>query len=91
MSHRREDLPHDDLARSGGHTFGEAVRDRGDHLVEAQSVFEMLFGGVADLGVHNAIRSQVLHTLAGDARDPGGRLHDAHGVRERLEVALQRA
>ena len=51
---------------------------------------DVLLGGVAHLGVHDAVVGQVLDALAGDPGQRVGLLHHRDGVVERLEVALQR-
>ena len=44
----------------------EALLDGGDDLVEGQPVAEVLLGGVAHLGVDDAVVGEVLDALAGD-------------------------
>ena len=69
----------------------EALLHGADDLVEGQARPDVLLGGVADLGVDDAVGRQVLDALA---RDPGERragLHDGDRVVEGLEVAHQRA
>ncbi len=51
----------------------------------------MQFGREPDLGVHDVVRGKVLDTLVGHAMQRLGRLHNADGMRERLQVALQRS
>ena len=51
----------------------------------------MLLGGVADLGVHHSVGSEVLDALAGDPGERRLGLHHADRVVERLEVAHQGA
>jgi hypothetical protein len=46
-------------------------------------------GGEPDLGVDHAVGREVLGALGSDPGQRLGGLHDAHRVRERLEVALQ--
>ncbi len=48
----------------------EALLDGGDDLVEGQPVADVLLGGVADLGVHDAVVGEVLDALAGDPAEP---------------------
>lgn len=77
---------------------GEALEHGLDDLLQRQPArpvaahaARVLFGGVADLGVHDPVARQVLGALV---RDPGqrlGGLHHADGVVEGLQVALQRA
>ncbi len=62
-----------------------------DDLLEGQAVHDVLFGRPADLGVDDAVVGEVLGRLAGHPGDALGRLHHRDGVRERLEIALQRA
>ena len=52
---------------------------------------DVLLGGVADLGVDDAVGGQVLDALAGDPGDGRAGLHHGDGVVEGLEVAHQRA
>lgn len=67
---------------------GEGV---GDDLIEGQPAFEVLFRREAHLGVHDAVVGQILGALARHPEQPLGGLHDGHGVREGLEVALERS
>ena len=75
----------------GGHALLEALLDGGDDLVEGEAGGDVLLGRVADLGVHDAVRRQVLDTLARHPRQRGGGLHDRDRVVEGLEVLHQRA
>ena len=75
----------------GGHALLEALLDGGDDLVEGEAGGDVLLGRVADLGVDDAVRRQVLDALARDPRQRGGGLHDRDGVVEGLEVLHQRA
>ena len=59
--------------------------------VEREPAVDVQLGREADLGVHDAVGGQVLRALGGDPGQRLARLHDADGVREGLEVALQRA
>ena len=52
---------------------------------------QVLLRRVADLGVHDAVRRQVLHALARDPGDRLGVLHHRDGVVERLQVPHQGA
>ena len=91
MPHRGQQLAHDDPPAAGDHRPVEALLHGRDHLVEGQPGLDVLLGGVADLGVDDAVGGQVLDALAGH---PGHRrtgLHHADGVVEGLQVALQRA
>ena len=91
VAHRGEQLADDDPAAGGRLAGLEALLDGRDDLVEGEALLDVLLGGVADLGVHHAVRGQVLDALA---RHPGDRragLHDADRVVEGLEVAHQRA
>ena len=59
--------------------------------VEREPLADVQLGREADLGVDDAVGGEVLRALG---RDPGERpagLHDADGVREGLEVALEGA
>ena len=62
-----------------------------DDLLEGEPLVEVLLGGVADLGVHDAVGGQVLHALPGHPGEVVGALHHRDGVVEGLQVALQRA
>ena len=68
---------------------GEPGGDRLDDLVEGQAAFEVLLGGVADLGVDDAVGGQVLGALGRHPLDGVLGLHDPDGVLEGLEVLLQ--
>ena len=76
---------HDPVARA----LLEAGGDGRDDLVGGEAAREVLLGGVADLGVDDAVVGQVLGALAGHARERLGRLHHADRVGERLEVQDQ--
>ena len=52
---------------------------------------DVQLGREPDLGVDDAVGGEVLGALARDPVQRVGGLHDADGVRERLQVALQRA
>ena len=92
VPHRGEQLAHRDPALGpAGHALLEALLDGGDDLVEGQPGGDVLLGRVADLGVDDAVRGQVLDALAGHPGQRGGGLHDRDGVVEGLEVAHQRA
>lgn len=71
--------------------FAEALVDGLDDLFQGQPGFEVLFGCVADLGVDDAVGGQVLGALGGDPYEGLAGLHHADGVRERLQVAFERA
>jgi hypothetical protein len=64
--------------------------DRLHDLVQAQGARDVQLRGEADLGVDDAVGREVLGALRRDPVQRGSGLHDPHGVRERLEVALQR-
>ena len=82
----------DRLAGRGGplHPDPEALEVRLDDLVEGQPALGRELGGVADLGVRDAVGGEVLGALGGDADDRVAFLEDADGVGERLEVELER-
>ncbi|GAA2915289.1 hypothetical protein GCM10020221_08730 [Streptomyces thioluteus] len=71
--------------------LAEALVDRLDDLFEGEPGLQVLLGGVAHLGVDDAVRGQVLGALGGDPDQRLAGLHDGAGVREGLQVALQRA
>ena len=68
----------------------EPLEVRLDDLVEGQPALDGQLGGVADLGVDDAVGREVLGAFGGDPDDRVALLHDAEGVRERLEVELER-
>lgn len=69
--------------------FPEALVDGLDHLFEAQPAVEVLLGGVAHLGVDDAVLGEVLGALAGDPDERLAGLHHADGVREGLQIPFQ--
>lgn len=71
--------------------FPEARVDRLDDLFEGEALFEVLLGGVADLGVDDAVLGEVLGALGGDPEQRLAGLHDGAGVGEGLQVALEGA
>ncbi len=73
-----------------GHAPVEAADGGLHHRVERQPAVQVLLGGEAALGVHDAIGCQVLGALVGDALQGLGGLHHPDGVREPLQVQLQR-
>ena len=91
VPHRGEQLADHDAPVGGRDALVEALLDGRDDLVEGEPVADVLLGGVADLGVHDAVGGQVLDALAGHPGDPRGGLHDRDGVVEGLQVAHQRA
>ncbi len=78
-------------AGRGAFTVDEPGQHGVDHLVERQPAVDVQFGGEPDLGVDDVVGGQILHAFIGDAVQRLGGLHHADGVRERFEVALQRA
>ena len=68
----------------------EPLAHRIDHLLEREPGGQVLLGRVADLGVHDPVRGQVLHALTGHPLDRLSVLHHRNGVVERLQVPLQR-
>ena len=91
MPHRGEQLADDDPAAGVDHPRLEAGPDRGRRPGRgSRPVADVLLGGVADLGVHDAVGGQVGDALAGDPLDRRLGLHHRHGVVEGLEVAHQR-
>ena len=91
VTHRGQELAYDDPAAGRGRPLLEALLHRGHDLVERQPRRDVLLGGVADLGVDDAVRGEVLHALAGDPGEGSAGLHHRDGVVERLQVAHQRA
>ena len=92
VPHRGQQLADDDpCRRCAAIPSSKPALDRGDDLVEVEPAGDVLLGGVADLGVHDAVGGQVLDALAGDPRQRLGRLHHRDRVVEGLEVPLQRA
>lgn len=61
-----------------------------DDTLERQATRQVLLGGITALGVDDAVGSQVLRALAGDAEQALAGLHHGQGVVEGLEVARQR-
>ncbi len=90
VPHRGQQLAYDDPAAARGHPRVEALLHRRDDLVERQPARDVLLGGVAHLGVDDAVRGEVLDALAGDPGDRRTVLHDGDGVVEGLEVADER-
>ena len=73
VAHRGEQLADEDPAarRPAAIPSSKPALHRADDLVEGQAPGEVLLGGVAHLGVDDAVRGQVLGALAGD---PGQRV-----------------
>ncbi|SKW18778.1 Uncharacterised protein [Mycobacteroides abscessus subsp. massiliense] len=67
------------------------VEPDGTPIAEGQAGIDVQLGSEAHLGVHHAIGREVLHALGGHAVQRRRRLHHTHGVREGLQVLLQRA
>ncbi len=78
-------------SRGPGLAITQAGVDRLDDAFERQATRQVLLGGVAALGVDDAVAGEVLRALAGDAEEALPGLHDGQGVVERLEVARQGA
>jgi len=72
------------------HPQTEAIEVRLDDLVERQPLLHRQLRRVAHLGVHDAVRREILGALGRDAHDGIPILEDAHGVLKRLEVQLER-
>ena len=91
MPHRGQQLADHDPAAGRRLALVEALLHRVHDLVEREAAGEVLLGGVAHLGVDDAVGGQVLDALAGDPGELLGGLHHRDGVVEGLQVALQRA
>ena len=94
VPHGRQQGRHPDRvagSRGPGLAVAQAGVDRLDDALERQAPREVLLGGVAALGVDDAVGGEVLRALAGDAEEALAGLHDGQGVVERLEVARQGA
>ena len=93
LAHAGAEHLHDDRPTDGRRAAGadrEALEGRLDHLVERQAALGRELRCIADLGIGDAIRGQVLGALGGHADDGVALLHHRHGVREGLEVQLER-
>ena len=75
----------------GDRPGGEPVEHRLHHLVKVKTLLHMQFRREPDLRVDDTVGGQILHAFRGDPdqRLPG--LHHADGVRERLQIALERS
>ncbi len=92
LAHGRDEQLHDDGMARGGRPFRadpEPLEHRLDRLVEGQSLLGAQLRGHPDLGVHDAVRGQVLGALGRDPGDRVGPLHDPERVGEGLEVELE--
>ena len=92
LAHGRHEHLHDDrVAGLLGADRAEAEPlEVGVHdLVEGHATFGRELRGVADLGVHDAIRGEVLRALGRHPDDRVALLHHSDRVRERLEVQLE--
>ena len=69
----------------------ETIQNGLNHLVEVQALFDVQLRGEPHLGIDHPVRGQILHALGRDPDQCVTGLHHAHRVRERLQVALQRA
>ena len=74
-----------------GRAGREAVDHRLDDGLDRQPARRRQLGCEAHLGVHDAVGGEVERALPRHPVDGVGGLHDADGVRERLQVAHQRA
>ena len=70
---------------------GETGEHRVDDGVQGQSAVDVQLRCEPDLGVDDVVGDQVLDALVGDPVQRLRGLHDADGVRERLQVAHQRS
>ncbi len=70
---------------------GEPGQHGVDDLVEGHAAVDVQLGSEPDLGVDHRVLGQVLYALVRHPVQRLGGLHHRHGVRERLQVALQRA
>ena len=66
-----------------------ALLDGVDDLLESQPRAQVLLGGVALLGVHDAVGGQIDRGVARDPAQTLDRLHHGDRVLERLEVTHQ--
>lgn len=93
LAHRREKgADHDGVPGRGGR-FGsqrKALLNRPHDLIEGQTGFQVLFGGKAHLGVHNAVFGQVLGTLRCHPDKGVTLLHHPDRVIERFEIERKR-
>ena len=93
MPHRGNQAAHGDraaLAAGGLLAVGEAGQHRVDDRVQRQVPVDVQLGGEPDLGVHHVVGGQVFDALVGHPVQRFRRLHHPDGVRERLQVSLQR-
>ena len=79
------------LAAGGLLAVGEAGQHRVDHRVQRQPAVDVQFRGEPDLGVHHVVGGQVFDALVGHPVQRLRRLHHPDGVRERLQVPLERS
>jgi hypothetical protein len=87
--HAREQPADDDPGPRAAEA--EPRQHRLDHLIEAQSPFDMQLGSEPDLGVDDAVRGQVLSAFGGDPDQRLRCLHDRDRVLERLQIQLKMA
>lgn len=94
VAHRGEQAGHTNTtpSRLGQlFTLPKTFGDRLDHIVQLQTLREVLFWRVSHLGISHSVGGQVLGALGGDTHQVLAGLHDGDGVGEGLEVPLQRA
>ncbi len=94
MPHRGDQTTHHDGTPGGGRrllSVGESRQHGVDHRVERQAPVDVQLRGEPHLGVDHRVRGQVFHAFVGNAVQRLRRLHHRDGMRERFEVALQRA
>ena len=94
VPHRGDQAAHRDGASVGADgllAVGEPGQHRVDDVVERQPFVDVQFRREPDLGVDHVVGGQVLDALVGHPVQRLGRLHHPDRVRERLQVAHQRA
>ena len=94
MAHRREqrrDLDRVTGCRGLALAVPEASVDRLDDLLEGQALGQVLLGGIATLGIDDAVGGKVEDALLGDPVQPLLGLHDRHRLVEGLQIAHERA
>ena len=94
VAHRGQEAADADAAAGRGgrrRPLPKALEYRLDHRIQPEPALDVQLWCEADLGVHDAVRSQVLRALRCDPDEHVPGLHHPDGVAERLQVALQGA